>query len=40
VEEKVTRGREREPIGSVSYLTATMGLWVSSYIIRSISETL
>jgi tRNA A37 threonylcarbamoyladenosine dehydratase len=38
LEEKTTRGREREPIGSVSYLTAIMGLWTASYVIRRIAE--
>ncbi|MBN2828700.1 MAG: tRNA threonylcarbamoyladenosine dehydratase [Candidatus Cloacimonetes bacterium] len=36
-EKSVIRGREREPIGSVSYLTAIMGLWTASFVIRRIS---
>ncbi len=37
---EVSRGRQRVPVGSVSYMTAIMGLWVSSYVIRTIAEKL
>ncbi len=35
---EVSRGRARVPVGSVSYMTAIMGLWVSSYVIRTIAN--
>ena len=34
----VYRGRERGTVGSISYMPAIMGMWASSYVIRSLAN--